>query len=256
MSNRKIAFLSLAGAALFAVSAQAGMVTANFADPEGIDTINFDNSFGFTSGPDAAIVNATRTDTPGPGVDTLLPTDFRAFCTELGQDIQVTAVSTFANVIPLSDNPTTDPGLLTGPVTFDPVRAANVEKLFGSFYPNATDTTQNDAFQLALWEIAFDNDLSLVQDVSDPNDRLWVDPSQLSTPVNSLAQSYLTAIKNDDAGPNSLPLANVVLLTDPIVQDQLALIPGTVSGGVPEPTTLSLLIPAGLMMLRGRRRGH
>ncbi|HEY1921206.1 MAG TPA: hypothetical protein VGG44_00455 [Tepidisphaeraceae bacterium] len=255
MSFRRIAFLSLAGVALFAASAKAGMVTANFADPEGIDTINFDNSFGYVTGPDAAIVNATRTDTPGFGVDTLLPTDFRVFCTELGQDIQVTAVSTFFNVIPLSLNPSTDPGNVTGPVTFTPALSANVEKLFGNFYPNATDTTQNDAFQLALWDIVFSDNLTLVQDPSDSNDRLWVDPSQYSTPVNSLAESYLSAIKAD-LGVNALSEANVVLLTDPSVQDQLALIPGTVSGGVPEPTTLSLLIPAGLMMLRGRRRGH
>jgi hypothetical protein len=254
MSMRRIAFLSLASAAIFAVSARAGTVTADFTDPENIETVNFDSSFGVTAGASAAIVPATRTDTPAAGVDTLLPDNFRVFCVELGQDIFVPQVSTFADVIPLSSNPTTDPGNITGPVTFDPTRVANVEKLFGSFYPDATDTTENDAFQLAIWEIAFNDDsLSLVQNPSDANDRLWVDPANLSSPVATLAQAYLSAIKADE-GVNALPEANVVLLTDSVIQDQLALIPGTVSSGVPEPTTLALLIPAATMMLRRRSR--
>jgi len=257
MSKRIFALSVFMGVSTLAAQARAGTVTAYFDDPNGIDMVYFDSSFatGQTGGASSAIVNATRQDSPGPGVDTLLPTNFRVFCVEVGQDIFVPQTSTFADVVLLSSHPTTNPGPYTGPVVFDATRTANIEKLFGSFYPNATDSSASDAFQLALWELAFDDDLSLTQNPSDPNDRMWVDPSNDPNPsVTAAAQGFLNAIAADTN--NLLPEAELALLTDPTIQDQLALIPVNPGNNVPEPASLALIAPAGLMMLRRRRVGR
>jgi len=257
-------FTSFVGVVLAGTSAKAGMLTANFNDPDGIDFVNFDSTFstGETGGSDngsgasAAIIDATRTDTPGPGVDTYIPTNFQVFCVEIGQDIYVPQSSTFANVVLLSTTQsppyyTTDPGNDTGPVVFDNTRTANLEKLFGSFYPAPTDVEATDAFQLALWKLAFDDDFSLTYDPSDPDQRMWVDPSNDPDPaVTAEAQSYLTAIANDVN--NALPEAQLALLTDPTIQDQLALIPVGASP-VPEPASAALMLPAGMLLVRRRR---
>ena len=236
------------------------MITAYFNDPAGIDLVSFNSTFatGETGGASAAIVDATRTDTPGPGVDTLIPTNFRVFCVEVGQNIYVPQTSTFASVELLSTTQTppyftTNPGNDTGPVVFDNTRTANLEKLYGSFYPNPTDTVTNDAFQLAVWKLAFDSDFSLTKDPGNPNQRMWVDPSNNPNPtVTSDAQSYLNAIEADQTA-NLLPEAQLALLTDPTVQDQLALIPVNPLNNVPEPASLSLLAPAGLFLFRRRK---
>jgi hypothetical protein len=246
--------------AIFVISAasvaRGGTITAYFNDPQGIDFVNFNSTFptGQSGGASAAIVDATRTDTPGPGVDSIIPTNFRVFCVEVGQDIYVPQTSTFANVELLSptNTITTNPGADTGPVVFDATRTVNIEKLFGAFYPSSdTDTAANDAFQLALWKLAFDSDFSLTLDPGNPNQRMWIDPSNEPSPsIVNTAQGYLTAIQNDVT--NQLPEAQLALLTDPTIQDQLALIPTNVSN-LPEPVSLSLVAPAALLLLRRRR---
>jgi hypothetical protein len=243
--------------------ARGGMITANFTDPSGIQLVNFNSTFatGETGGASAAIVDATRTDSPGPGVDTLIPTNFRVFCVEVGQNIYVPQVSTFANVELLSATQlppylTTNPGPDTGPVVFNNTRTTNLQKLFGAFYPGPTDVEKNDAFQLALWKLAFDDDFSLALNPSNPNQRMWVDPSNNPNPaVTTDAQSYLNAIEADTG--NLLPQAELALLTDPTVQDQLALIPVNNIGNVPEPMGVLMLLPMGALVLcrRARARG-
>ncbi|MGD0767952.1 MAG: PEP-CTERM sorting domain-containing protein [Tepidisphaeraceae bacterium] len=256
--HRGAIFTTLVGVVLVAVSAKAGTITANFTIPYGIQFVYFDSTFptGETGGASAAILDATRTDVPGPGVDATIPNTFRAFCTEVGQDIYVPGISSFSDVELLSPTqnppyPQTNPGPGTGPVVFDNTRTANIEKLFGSFYPGPSDVDANEAFQLALWKLAFDNDYSLAPG-SDPNERMWVDPTNDQNPagVTAEAQSYLTAIQNDVG--NSLPEAQVALLTDPNVQDQLVFIPMNISN-VPEPGSIGLLMGGSLLLL-GRKR--
>jgi len=255
MSHRTALFVLIAGILSIAASSRAGTVTAYFNDPNGIELVHFDSTFstGETGGASAAIVDATRTDIPGPGVDAIIPDNFRVFCVEVGQNIFVPQTSTFADVELLSTSTTlmTNPGPDTGPVVFNATRTANIEKLFGSYYPSPTDVAANDAFQLALWKLAFDNDFSLTQNPSDPGQRMWVDPANDPNPlVTAAAQGYLTAIAGDVG--NALPEAELALLTDPTIQDQLALIPVDGSN-VPEPVSLSLLAPAGLLLLRRRK---
>ncbi|MGA2440515.1 MAG: PEP-CTERM sorting domain-containing protein [Tepidisphaeraceae bacterium] len=259
--QRGALFTSLIGIVLIAAPTKGGTITANFTIPYGIQFVYFDSTFptGETGGASAAILDATRTDTPGPGVDTIIPNTFRAFCAEVGQDIYVPGISSFSDVELLSPTqnppyPQTNPGPGTGPVVFDNTRTANIEKLFGSFYPGPTDVNGNEAFQLALWKLAFDDDYTLApNDPNDAGERMWVDPANDQNPagVTAAAQSYLTAIQNDVG--NSLPESQVALLTDPSVQDQLVFIPMSISN-VPEPGSIGVLLGGSLMLLARRRK--
>ncbi|MGH7870337.1 MAG: PEP-CTERM sorting domain-containing protein [Candidatus Dormibacteraceae bacterium] len=125
--------------------------------------------------------------------------------------------------------------------TFDSVRTDRMERLWGTYSGTIVDGITSTAFQVAQWEIAFDNDLNLntgtftcTSPVGDP-----YDPTILA-----LSQSWLDSIGNGTAN-RSVPL---VLLSGDQIQDQIALKP------VPEPATISALGLGLLAMVRLRRK--
>jgi len=214
---KKIAALLVLAAG--AAAANAGTVTADYAlNANGLNNlvgVNFSTNLpGYVGGrTDNSLMQfASRTDLPaGPGVDTYLPQNFNAFCVEIGEGINVPSNTTHLNVVPLLGSTTTGGGI-SGPVFFDAVRTANMQTLWGSFFGLLTNSVDAAAFQLATWNIAFDNDLTLT------GGNVWVDAGQFQPGVTDLAESMLGAIASGAASTQQ----ELFLLTDPGVQDLIS----------------------------------
>jgi len=184
--------------------------------------------------------NATRT-APG-GSTNLLPGvgyNFNMYCVDFGDTIAqggnyYPSVTDLLGSTTISNGPT---------VFFDATRTDRMDRLWGSYYSSVVDGYTSTAFQVAQWEIAFDNDMNLgtgtfsVQGY--PGDP--VDAGELA-----LAQSWLNNISSGGANQS----ASLVLLSGANIQDQITLKP------VPEPSSfLALGVGAvSLMSLRRRKR--
>ncbi len=208
-------------------SAQAGSIVANYS----IDLIQ---SVSMSIGGTAYSFNAARmVGTRTGGTTALLPPapyGFTAFCAEVGENIHPGS-QTHPNVTPLLGSSTATGGI-TGPISFDAARTDRMERLWGSFFPGLMgNQAATAAFQLAHWEIAFDNDLSLSSGYF-----------QSSDPVSGMAQSFLSGVASGSAATRQ----KLVLLSGPGIQDQVA--------PVPEPGTIAALAVGLGSFLRRRRR--
>jgi len=177
---------------------------------------------------------------------------FRFFCNELGQ---------FVDSAP---NPYTRTLGVDG--AHDATDAAELTRLFDQFYPNgatgtyysggaqtnfgdfgpgATGAQNSAAFQLAVWEIWFDNTNNL--DLSSGSFR--ADPLN---PVTTQAQGYLTAIGN-----GSIPADGWTLyeFTSPSKQDYLSVQHTVPLQQTPEPGTL-ILLGVGALAAWGASKRH
>ena len=177
---------------------------------------------------------------------------FRFFCIELGQ---------FVDSAP---NPYTRTLGVDG--AHDATDAAELTRLFDQFYPNgatgtyysggaqtnfgdfgpgATGAQNSAAFQLAVWEIWFDNTNNL--DLSSGSFR--ADPLN---PVTTQAQGYLTAIGN-----GSIPADGWTLyeFTSPSKQDYLSVQHTVPLQQTPEPGTL-ILLGVGALAAWGASKRH
>jgi hypothetical protein len=157
---------------------------------------------------DTALFNGDRQDLPaGPGTDTNIPDLFPAFCVELGTPILNPGSH---KVFPLLGS-TTDPTGGPGPaVFFDPLRTARTERLWGGFLPLVVDVSTAAAFQLALWEITYDTDMTLVVPGAH-----FVGVGQFQLGISDLAESWLSIVNS----PAPLPQPTLFLLTAPGNQD-------------------------------------
>jgi hypothetical protein len=191
----------------------------------------------------AVVINGARQDLPaGAGVNSDIPAQFPTYCVEIDENVQVSVggafnASTYTHeVLPLQGS-TTQAGGISGPVTFDALRTYRLERLWGQFYValNQTDATYSGAFQLALWEIAFESAPAL--DLFDLTSRFSVTDG--ATAMNSLAQSMLSAV--DTAGPQTA----LYLLRNNGVQDLVT--------PVPAPSAIGMIAVAGLAAGRRRR---
>jgi hypothetical protein len=241
--------LSLAVAASCSF-AYAGSLTADFTIPLGTRGVEFTWTYNGTEVRDevTALIQADRTDNIGDaGVDSLAPSSFAAFCVEIGETIRVPKNHTYDDVVPLL-GATTNGGGATGPVLFDATRTMNMEYLWGSFYSEVANKKDAAAFQMAVWEIAFDDDLRL----SDPSGDVYVTAAQYGDDYAVLekAQGWLSQIKfgyDDFGNPVDLQSQEMVLLTDGDLQDLVA--------PVPEPASM-LALAAGIGFIAARRRNR
>lgn len=185
-----------------------------------------------------AVIHGNRSAGAAGGTTTLLPYapfEFDAYCAELGQTIGG-GYSKHQSVVPLLGAATT-PGVSTGQVLFDANRTKNLELLWANFKSQATDLNHSAAFQLAQWELVYDDDATLEHNNSS---KFWSDSSHT---YRNIAEGWLSQIKNGTLTSRQ----SLVLLSDGNNQDQITTL-------VPEPVTLVGLSIGVIALLRRRNK--
>jgi hypothetical protein len=183
---------------------------------------------------------ATRTG----GSDTRLSSKYLAYCTEIGEFINA-GVNTH-DVYDLAGG-VTNSGGSTGPVTFNATRTGRVEKLYGSFLSQTTNADKSAAFQLALWELAFDNDATLLNK-NTAGGKMWGVDRDSSTAgiqldaVSTIAEGWLRDIRTGAATQTQ----QLLLLSSKGTQDLVT--------PVPEPATMAALGLGIAAVLRRRKK--
>lgn len=230
-------FAFVAGVAIVASSAFAGDISANYSYYTGITNVNFMTDFGSVvahNGQGTTQFYGNRTG----GSDTLVPNNFPAYCVEIGETLGQGG-NYHPNVFNLLGS-STNGGGISGPVLFDATRTMNLECLWGTFFPLiGGNGTLSAAFQLAQWELTFDNDVTLV---GATGARFWVDGSQFQAGITDVAESWLTDIRNGSATTKQ----KMALLTGPGIQDIIT--------PVPEPASFLALGLGGAMVALRRRK--
>lgn len=175
------------------------------------------------------------------GTDTTIANAFVAYCVELGEFINPGNEVT-QNVYPLLGS-TTNAGGLSGPVNFNATRTKNLETLWGTFFTSVGDKNTSAAFQMAVWEIAFDDDLSLTNSGGHMfgTDRDIATAGIQLDPVSQQAQSWLSQIASGAATQRQ----SLALLSGQGVQDLIT--------PVPEPATL-VAIGLGIAAIASRKK--
>ncbi len=163
----------------------------------------------------------TRTDAPGPSVDTSISDRFISFCVELEQSIRSNVDYNFEV-------------LTSAQAGYTPEQDLALRLLWASHINDVVGGTSSAAFQLAVWEIRYDTDRNLSTGTfiaNSPEGSLtlaqgWLNTLSSTTTLRDLPE--LRVLWNDDA------------------QDQLTV-------EIPEPGA-GACVMAGLLMLRRRRR--
>lgn len=184
-----------------------------------------------------AVIRGARRSGAQGGATTLLPGApyvYDTYCVEIGETVNG-GYQTHSTVRALLGS-TTNSGGSSGPVTFDAVRTQNLELLWGNFKELVGNADQSAAFQLAQWEITFDNDLTLN---NQPGARFW---STNTGAYRTIAQGWLDQIRLGQVTDRQ----ELVLLTGQGIQDLVT--------PVPEPATMAALGVGVAAMLRRRKR--
>jgi hypothetical protein len=196
------------GATVTARFSYSNLVVANVASPVftgNVNTVSFD---------------WTRTDTPGPGVDTTVPNRYRSFCVDLAQHVSSGRNYEYEVFAPEE-------------IGWTPARTQAMQRLWADFLPQVHDGASSAAFQLAVWEIVYDTDRNL----STGSFRTGSPDAS-----KSMAQNWLSSI---DTTPTNRSLPTLRVLVHEGAQDQITEIPA------PGPAACTIL---GLAMLGGRRK--
>lgn len=214
-----------------------GSISANYSIVGGIGNPNFTYA-GNPYSPGGGVAYGVRTG----GTDTTVPANFLAVCVEVGEPLNVPANNTHPDVFPLLGS-STNGGGISGPVLFTAARTKALQKLWGSYFGAASGGgAPAYAFQLASWEIAFDNALDLTTLPGPGN--MFVSGGQFQAGITDVAETWLTAIRNDVN--DAMPQTPLLLLTGQGVQDLVT--------PVPEPATLAAVALGLGAVLRRRRK--
>ncbi len=172
----------------------------------------------------AAQIDGRRQDLPaGPGENPDILLNFPAFCLEIDEPIDVSvgggfAGSTITHLVFNLLGGTTDDGGVTGPVTFGINKTRRMERLWGSFYDPSMQTNLGTAtaFQLAVWEIAFEAEAGAL-DVYDAGSQFSIFNGPNAE--GNLANAWLAMV--DGAGPQTA----LYLLSNSDFQDLITPVP-------------------------------
>lgn len=233
----KMRALIVAGMIVTAGAANAGTLIATYNYELGVTNVKFNTDLPGGVGPrdqGTTRFHGVRTG----GTDTLVPNDFRAYCVEIGETLGEGG-QTHNYVTNLLGSTTTGGGI-SGPVTFDATRTANLQKLWGNFYGSiGGNAALSAAFQLAQWEITFDNDMTLV---SQTGAKMWVEVADAQAGITDVAQGWLDAI----TGGTAVNQQQLALISSENLQDLVT--------PVPEPATFAVMGLGLLAALKRRRK--
>lgn len=212
--------MAAVGLAVLAPGALADTVTASFVS-ELQKQIEVEYTGVHSGSVQTVTFHWTRTDAPGPGIDTQIAPLFTTYCIEIDQHVAPSTGYTYNVIDPAAHGFTGQQIMLLG-------------RLWSSFQGLIDTENESAAFQAAVWEIAFDTGADLEAGVFTVTS---------TNAVRTLAQGYLNDVTS---GSYSGGQTELLVLQHPSAQNQLT--------AVPTPGALALSGLAGLTVCRRRRR--
>jgi P pilus assembly chaperone PapD len=201
-------------------SASAGTIAASFSASHS-QGINIDAPGHYVGNVTTVTFNWTRSDSPGAGVDSILPSTFNTWCIDLDQSVSAGVNHTY-NAMTGADY-----GLSGTQITL-------LSRLFGKYGGGVDNATKSAAFQAAVWEIRYDTDNALTTSTFKLN---------TAGNIRTLAQSWLDDVASANYTGGTM---DIYVLQSNTVQDQVAAV-------VPTPGAGLLLAAAGLLAMPRRR---
>ena len=207
-------------------------------------TITFDGNAGThanwdTNTPVGQInwIDATST------VSSAIPASFASYCIEGTQNVTIDKTNSWANVLSVAASP--EPGAGMGAA-----KATDIENFWAEYSGKVDDAKTAAAFQLGVWKIVSDASTTTAGTINSTltsfsKGDFRVTNSELSNSAVTLASSWLSGLTISAVNDPTL-----LVLSDPIYQDQLISIhTPTPSGAQPPATPLPPAATSGLATL-------
>jgi hypothetical protein len=199
---------------------------------------NYLGTIGWTSG-------TVTTDTLSNHLPAGVVPSFTTFCIEGSQNVTIGANNSFSkvwdgsNMVGNVPNPTLGDAFSSTTVTL-------LTELYDEHYSSSLTAAQADAFQLAVWKIAYDNGGQIGDTSSGNTVRFFVAAANLSNSDVTTANSWLSTLSTATHTGNY----EVIALTSSSLQDQITAVPIP----VPASAWMGLTTLAGIALAAGFRR--